>query len=183
MKNPFAETKYQNACLSNVLFDGEQADVVTEFIQNPKGFLYIHSKTGVGKTYFCAAVTNLFLKSNRHCWYQNEVDFMERLYGSVDTPGKSSNNEIKIMTEQDFLIYDDLGSMTFTEPKKMEWHRNSLFALIDGCGNKMTPMIITSNYSPDDLGKVFHERFVSRINATQNKIIHLKGPDKRTQGL
>lgn len=183
MHNPFKQTKYENACLSKIDFDEDQMIVLQDFLKNPKNFLYVYSDPGVGKTYFSAAVTNMRIdEQKKYCWYQDENDFWTTLCEKMNN-NQSSSSYVGMMAEQDFLILDDLGSLSFSEPKKMEWLRSSLFALIDQCGKYRTPLIITSNYSPEDLKSVFHPRFVSRILATENKILKLKGPDKRLLGL
>ena len=184
MRNPFHGTQYENACLSKIDFDQEQLDILSKYVQNPKGFLYVYSGTGVGKTYFCAAITNMKInEQKRYCWYQDESSFYNNLFNKMNSKSESTDEEIKKMTEQEFLIYDDLGCLTFSDPAKKNWHRDVLFSLIDGCGNQMTPMVITSNYAPDDLYGVFHERFVSRIKDRRNTIIKLKGEDKRLHGV
>ena len=96
MRNPFHCTQYENACLSKIDFDQDQLDILSKYLQNPKGFLYVYSGTGVGKTYFCAAITNMKInEQKRYCWYQDESSFYNNLFNKMNSKSESTDEEIK----------------------------------------------------------------------------------------
>jgi DNA replication protein DnaC len=186
MINPFVGTIYENACLSKIDFDENQSEILNDFILKPKNIIYVHSPPGVGKSYFCAALTNLRFSQKKYCWYMEEKDFFTRCDICM-TEKKCMNHEINKIAESEFLIYDDLGSTRGNEhdPSKwlFPWQKDALFKLLDLRVKYAMPTIISSNYSIQDLMPIFHERFTSRLAATKNKIIKLKGEDKRQQRL
>lgn len=185
MKNPFEHTIYENACLSKIDFNNEQSECISEFIENPKNLLFLHSAAGVGKTYFCAAVTNNRMGKGQYCWYVTEQELFEKLRSCI-SDGQSYMQKLQMMCENDFIILDDIGSTRGDSEKKelwlSPWQKEILFAFVDLRVKYALPTIVTSNYSLKDLSEIFHDRFISRLGATKNKCIKLMGDDKRMLG-
>lgn len=183
MKNPFTGTIYEDACLSKISFDEDQSEILSKFIDNPKNILYVHSPSGVGKTYFCAAVTNMRFSEKKYCWYMEEKD----LFLKLKSEGYDQLASLKNICENEFLILDDLGSTRGNDqdPDKWltSWQKDVLFSYVDERVKYGLPTIITSNYSIHDLSPIFHERFISRLSAKKNIIMKLKGDDRRAMGL
>lgn len=183
MKNPFIGTIYENACLSKIDFDEDQTHVLSNFIEKPKNILYVHSPAGVGKTYFCAAVTNMRFSQKKYCYYLEERE----LFLKLKSHDFNYMGALKQMCENEFLILDDLGSTRGNDSDTDKWltthQKDILFSYVDERVKYGLPTIITSNYSISDLSPIFHERFTSRLAATKNKILKLRGPDRRAMGL
>jgi DNA replication protein DnaC len=186
MKNPFATFDgYKDACLSKIDFDDGDSARICNWLEKPRNLLYIYSDPGVGKTYLAAAITNMFLDQKKYCWYMSEQEFFNKLRSCV-TDGGSYSEKIKMMSENHFLILDDLGSTRGDEDQKQwltPWQKEVHFAFLDNRVMSGLPTVITSNYSPHDLKNIFHERYISRILSNKNTIIKLKGSDKRQEGL
>lgn len=134
------------------------------------GNLYIWGSRGTGKTHLATALVRrkdygLLVKP------QNMLRLMrDRFYDS-----KREANGIEFFVSHRLLCIDDLG----TEPLTPHT-RSLLYEIIDGRWlNKKTGMIITSNFSPDDLATQLEaDRIASRI-AGMCKIIRLGGDDRR----
>lgn len=176
----FNNTRYEDASLSHIDFDECDSQLLSEWIYNPKDILYIYSPPGVGKTYFCSALFNHFCEKGIYIVFYKEKDFFADLHQEM-TEHRSVDFRLKSISEYDFLMFDDLGSTRSGSDglNLTDWQKDQLFSLVDYRVDRKMPTIITSNYSPDELKSVFHERFISRIKSKDNTIIELKGNDKR----
>ena len=177
--NPFKNTRYESACLSQIDFDEQQADIISQWLSNPHDFLYIYSDPGVGKTHLTAAITNYFYDLDLPIYYVNE----EKLFSELKALMNGGSVEWKMETVKDspFLILDDIGcSRSDNEEKGMTiWQKDILFQIIDHRYTKRLPTILVSNYALNELKDIFHERLVSRLESTENITIKLKGHDRR----
>ena len=185
MINPFTNSIYEKACLSQIDFDEQQTEVLQKWLENPNNILFIYSPPGVGKTHFSAAITNMRFSQKRYCWYMSENDLFKKLRACIADDGDYSTL-LNMMCENEFLILDDLGSTRSQSADKSgmtEWQKEVLFTYVDNRVSSGLPTVITSNYSIADLGQIFHERFTSRLGASKNIIMKLKGSDKRKEGL
>ncbi len=82
------------------------------------------------------------------------------------------------MIDDDFMIYDDLGSTGITD-----WRKEIIFEMIDYRYSSMKPTIITTNLSVSEIKKTYHDRVLSRMFAKENTIIIIDGDDKRQIGI
>lgn len=180
--SPFKNTRFEEASLSKLDLDEEQAEQISQWLYDPTNFCYIYSSPGYGKTYLCAAVVNHFYERDIPAYYINE----EKLFSDLRGLMKDNNVEWRMETIKDafFLILDDVGSSrSDNEDQRMTiWQKDILFQIIDYRYSKNLATLIISNYSPQDLTSVFHERMVSRLTASENLIIKIKGFDRRKEG-
>lgn len=185
--SPFKASKYEQASLSNLTLDEWDAEVIFNWLKNPTDIFFIYSTPGTGKTYLTAAIIHHYMHKNIPCLYLKEKDFINKLREQIND-GFSEEQYLKYMCENSMIVLDDICSSRTNSPdasegKMTDWHKDMLFTFLDYRVNSRLPTIITSNYSLDDLGKMFHPRFISRLKATNNTILHLKGTDKRQEGL
>lgn len=66
---------------------------------------------------------------------------------------------VKLLTEADYLILDDLGAKNATLNPKSDWEQDFLFDILNNRENT----IINTNLSGSELKKVYNERNASRI--------------------
>ncbi len=185
MQNPFSNSIYEKACLSQIDFDEQQTEILQKWLLKPRNILFVYSPPGVGKTHFAAAITNMRFSEKKYCWYMAETELFKKLRACIADDGDYSTL-LTMMCENEFLILDDLGSTRSQSADKSgmtEWQKEILFTYVDNRVSSGLPTVITSNYSIQDLGQIFHERFTSRLGASKNIILKLKGNDKRQEGL
>lgn len=190
-KSPFEDMKYRNACLSELTLDEGDAQVIFDWLKNPKDIFFIYSIPGTGKTHLMAAITHHYLEKKKPCLYLKEKDFIQKLRDQI-SEGFSEEAYLKYMCENPLIILDDICSTRDNNSRDgstsnaygmTEWQKDMLFTFLDYRVNSRLPTIITSNHSPKELEKFFHERFISRLTASNNVILLLKGTDKRKEGL
>lgn len=182
MPSPFMGTNYELASLADLTFDEKDAGIILNWLKNPQDILFIYSAPGIGKTHLCAAITHFFLDKQKPCLYLKEKTFIERLRQQI-AEGFSEEHYMKYLCENSFIILDDICSTrNNSDTSSMtDWQKDMLFTFLDYRVNSRLPTIITSNYSLEQIGKMFHERFVSRLSAARNTILLLKGMDKRKE--
>lgn len=181
--SPFKGSKYESASLSQVDLEDRCSNIILKWIQNPKDILFIHSSPGIGKTHLCAAITHFFLDRQLPVYYMKEKTLFERLRAEI-ADGSNEERYLMYLCENEFMILDDICSTRNNSDYGMtDWQKDILFTFLDYRITSRFPTVITSNYSIDDMRKMFHERFISRLEAANNTIIHLKGYDKRKEGL
>ena len=140
--------------------------------------IYIHGKTGVGKTQMCCALLNTLalegytIRFCRMCDFQSDVDRLS------DNPAKLESY-IKRMSKFDVLAIDDLGLTAEVLPSHVT---SALFNIIDA-RVPHKPLVITTQMKPDGLLRVFGsgaqaEAILDRI-LRPCKIITLEGDSKR----
>jgi len=134
---------------------------------------------GIGKTYFCAALTEWAFRTFDTFRYWKEADLLKRLRGDMDTYKGDYLQSLKLLTDDQFVILDDVGSTGIRE-----WREEVLFDLVDSRYNTMLPTVITSNFNQADFRKLYHPRICDRLFATENLIIEINdGTSLRTQGM
>lgn len=79
------------------------------------------------------------------------------------------------MLDDEFLIFDDLGSSGFTE-----WRKEVLFETIDRRYESELPTVFTSNLTRDEIKKELGPRISSRMFSKENLILEFhEGKDYR----
>lgn len=146
---------------------------ISQWINGGKNILLYTGNPGCGKTYFCAAMINYCWPRFESCRCWTEKKLMEELRVGIEN-GHDYTRALSHMIDDEFLIYDDMGSTGFSE-----WRKEVIFELIDARYSSMKPTIITSNLSNAEIPSIYHERVWSRLSAAENTIIKVNGTDYR----
>jgi DNA replication protein DnaC len=155
---------------------------------NTKKSLFIHGKVGCGKTVLMASIMKDYIRKNnyRTSYIDNGNDrntdgkwisypkFVIKLQ-AMFRDSKSNPHEYAtvIANCHGLLAIDDLGAEKITE-----FVRQITYFIINEREQNMEKMIITSNYSLDQIDAMIDERVSSRIMGMCD-IIELKGRDRR----
>lgn len=175
MNEYFKNTRYADACLSQIGFDEGCLNKIYAWLQKPKNVLFIHSSPGIGKTYLCSAIVNHFTEKKTPVYYLEEKKLFEKLSAWMEE-GKSALTHFAALLDNDFFIYDDMFSQ---KQISGEWQYQVHFSFLDERLKTGLPTIITSNLSPEEITRIYHERFISRLEAQDNTIVEIFGPDMR----
>lgn len=124
-----------------------------QYADNPRGWLYIHGRPGVGKSHLAAAIANC----NRHMSviYRSMPAFMDII--------REQSNALDTLMSQisgaDMVIIDDIGA----DNRPSEWAEARIFSIINNRVDK--PTVFTSNYDVADLPYGAH--ILDRLNASR----------------
>jgi DNA replication protein DnaC len=162
--------------------------MILAWISNPADVLLYHGSPGIGKTYFCAALTEWMFRMFSTRRYFREEDLLRRLRAGISAGEGDYLIRLEWLVDDQIVILDDVGSGI--NPRKvtsrdLEFRREIFFSFLDYRYRRRLPTIITSNFSKEDFLEVYSERIVSRLFSAQNTIIgnFNTSDDKRQQGL
>jgi len=117
--------------------------------------LYIHGKTGVGKSYISAATLNEYTYvTNNKVAFVNAKKIIDNLRSLLYEKLNEDYNIIKKdLFEVAFLVIDDLGNEKITD-----WSKEEIYDIVDTRYQKGLLTIFTSDYSIDELKELYGKR-------------------------
>lgn len=135
-----------------------------------KDGLYLYGGVGTGKTTKACSIGLRALEKGKSVFFVKAYELSEL-----------SKDEMKRLENSDLLIVDDLGAENTSE-----WNNTRLRMVIDRRYDSMLPVVITSNYSKDQLKKLLlrnvkdmtPKSIVSRLTE-MTKEIKIDGEDMR----
>lgn len=149
-----------------------------DFWEYPHNLLFV-GQTGVGKSFLSHCITKELLQQGHFVLYLSAVELselFEKNKFSKDTEADAREQYDDLFT-CDLLVVDDLGTETITS--------FTVSALLD-CINRREASrratVISSNYNPFELQKLYSERFSSRIMANY-QLLPIIGDDIRLRQL
>lgn len=177
-----------DASLGKIQLFGGIDGRIANFMKNPKNMLVYCGDPGTGKTYFCAALTEWSIKYFNTRRYHKEESLLKNLRKGISEGIGDYLENLHLLIDDELIILDDVGSginpdkLTYRD---LEFRREVFYSFLDYRYNKMLPTIITSNFNKEDFEKVYSERIVSRLFASENLIIEIfgEGLDKRKEGM
>ena len=107
--------------------------------------LYFYGNNGTGKTYLAAAIALELLPKGVCVVFRTFDDLLRDIKETFDNE-QSEKEVFKAYTEADLLIIDDLGKGRCTE-----WSTAMLFSIVNARYEDCKPIIVTANYSFDEL--------------------------------
>ncbi|MBK66486.1 MAG: hypothetical protein CL769_06005 [Chloroflexi bacterium] len=114
----------------------EAKEVSLKFSENPDGWLLLTGPTGVGKTHLSVAIAGNRIKEFQPVYFGFLPNILERLRNFANG---QPNNFLNFLTEQPFLIIDDLGSQT-----NSIWAEEKIYQLIVTRHNNGLPTVINT---------------------------------------
>lgn len=160
---------------------------IIEWMKKPSNILIFNGSPGIGKTYFCAALTEWALSKFNTVRYHKEENLLRALRLGISEGRGDYLTTLELMTDSELVILDDVGSGINADRdtnRDLEFRREVFFSFLDKRYNSELPTIITSNFSKKDFEKVYSQRITSRLFASENTIISIfdEESDKRKQG-
>lgn len=119
--------------------------------------LFLHGKRGCGKTHLACAIGNVHGRPI----FVSSLDYILEIQEGFRK--EWSTNEIVDDYAQGLLIFDDLGA-ELKPDRDNAFAIESVYALIDRrYRNKAWDIVITSNFSIDEISRNINDRIASRI--------------------
>lgn len=167
----FAGARYREAHLAKVRLKPEAHKILQSWLKSPRHFLIFMGCPGCGKTYTSIAImrylwekANLRGKGDKIFYYPQREIFSHL----KDLIAKNWSTEVFLneISESLLLAIDDFGAS-----RNNEWQSEVLNGIISARYDSEKPTIITTNLDFDEIGRVFHPRTRSRLEASENLII------------
>jgi DNA replication protein DnaC len=159
---------YHNCKIS----DFQNIDRVLEWAKKPSGFLFIHGKTGTGKTHLVCSIKKRYneIGINSSLFFSSEI-FLE-IRNSFNPKNNTSEEEIIDKCTEGIAFFDDFGTQKNTEFSIETWYN-----IINKRYMEDIPTIITSNITLKEISILMSDRIASRI--ASGEVFELNGIDRR----
>lgn len=141
-------------------------NISEEFIKNfdnpkQKNLLFTGS-TGIGKTYISSCIANEIIKDGYNVLYQTSPLLLDNIFNykyNNKYNNSSSNDLYDSLFNVNLLIIDDLGTENLTAAKFSE-----IFTILNArLITPKTKTIISTNFSLEELSKMYDSRILSRL--------------------
>jgi DNA replication protein DnaC len=136
--------------------------------------LLIYGNVGSGKTFAAACITNQVLENGYTAYFTNFAEIKNNLW-NVENKQAFIND----VCSYDLLVIDDFGTES-----KSSYTSEIVTNIFDTRVNKQKPMILTSNFTPEQLkkcGEIEYQRIISRVLGNCMAIKYV-GDDRRNIG-
>lgn len=139
------------------------SSLVGEFIEQPRGSLYLYGGVGCGKTHLAAATAMRLVERRYIVRVHRASDVASRLRrASGEGQGELEMHKDRLKNVR-ALVIDDFGAEHMTEFLAAEW-----YDILDYRYRQYAATIITSNVAPDELNQ---PRLASRFGDQQRGIV------------
>lgn len=103
---------------------------------------------GTGKTHLAAAIANQLMEKGVPVVFATMIDLLAKIKSSFEHRAGSASEEdiLRIYKTADLLIIDDIG-----KEQPTEWALAKIYQIINARYEDYKPMILTSNYSAEEL--------------------------------
>ena len=144
-------------------FTCDNRDEIIKHI-NTKNSIYLYGKYGLGKSHFLKWAANKYNLQGKSIYYSLVAEINRKLRKEVQysmSTGESIRSEVDKMKDIDVLLLDDIGNEKMTE-----FIAEAMQVVIDHRYTHKKPTFISSNYSINELFKVY-EKSIGTVKAGQ----------------
>lgn len=131
------------------------ATKVAEFINEPRGFLYLYGDVGTGKTHLAAGAAIRLVERGFPVRVYRAADVASRFRSASQEGAGELERYVNRLKSTRVLVLDDFGAEHLTEFVAAEW-----YDVLDCRHGTLMPTIITANVHPDSLNM---PRLASRL--------------------
>lgn len=128
---------------------------------------------GTGKTYLCAALIEALYDSviSRGSFRAYKEDnLLKRLRESIADGHGDYMQHLQYLIDDYLIVLDDMGCSGHTQ-----WREEVFTGAISYRYESRLPTVITTNLTVQEIREKYHARIESRLFASENTIINLKG--------
>jgi len=181
LKKSGVSDRFQDKRLSDLKSAPKLLEICQGYVDNweemdQKGFgLYFWGDVGTWKTHTASAIANELIEKHLvEVMFISFSDVADRVRKSFDSDNadKSLFNDMK---EVDLLVIDDFGM-----EKPTDWLKEQIFLVVNSRYENRKPIIITSNQSLEDIGKMMMAQIASRLIEV-SRTVRFTGEDKRVK--
>lgn len=178
-KNFFNYDKGLNLKAFNICID--YARHIRDNLSSGTG-LFLYGGVGTGKTHLSVSIIDYIARMKKrelitfNIIFTTSVNLLADIRQGYEKNGSGGRAGDKY-EKCDLLVIDDLGTEKVTE-----WVFEMFYKIIDTRYSEMRPVIITTNYSIEEIRQKLSERFISRI-LEMCKGTKLEGEDYRVRSL
>jgi len=141
--------------------------------------LFLWGGAGVGKSFaMMALLRNAVVVHNVHCRRITFDGLCSKIRSTFASHDESERAVIESMIYPTYLFIEDLGSTVGMNKSESDFNSRIFLMILDGRIEQMKPTFITSNKSPEEIGRSFGERVASRLQTL--KAVECAGKDRRT---
>lgn len=160
--------------------------IANEYLAGNVFNTFLQGKQGTGKSHLAMSILKEINENSypyKQCVFVDFPSLMIEVSDWKNPNNFSQTDAVKLMSEADYLVIDDLGAETNDASKAKEYIYKTLQAVMQNRQNKST--IFTSNVSSAVIGQVYGERLTSRIlrGVAGHSIIFKDATDKRRIGI
>jgi len=175
--------------MDKLTVDGDNKDCIVaimEWLENPtkKGF-YLHGPVGTGKSTLAAAACNYFARKQMKTAFINVPSWVARMKLLIPEP-EEIRKEIRILSNADFVVFDDIGAETVTSwardellfpilNKRMEENKITWFTSNEDWESLESHFSMNNKFKEEKMKAV---RIMERIK-TLSKVLHCSGKNRR----
>ena len=144
---------------------------------SPTKGIFLWGGAGVGKSHAMAAIMRRFILAGQSV---KRVQW-DRLCLEIRSTFGGNGTELSIIKpycDCNVLVIEDIGATTSIDKQESDFAIRTLLLILDDRIENCKPTFITSNKSPEQIGKSFDSRIESRIYASC-VIQAVSGNDKR----
>ena len=163
--------RYQNSSLED--FSEELSQYVRNWNgQSPTRSLLLTGPTGTGKTHMAAAIVRLRVEGDRPVVFKRASAFYSAVRESFNQPNVSEAAVMREYGKSPMLVLDDLGSGSLSDHE-----RRCTLELLDMRLDDLRPMVVTSNWTIEQIRERMDERIASRLS--EFLVLAFVGLDRR----
>ena len=134
-------------------------EYIAGFPNSNKSFIFC-GPAGVGKTHLALAVMNELIKKDFSVYYGSAWKIVKEM--QKEAFGKSTEDILEEILENDFIIIDDLGTEF-----ESSFSKSAVFELIEGINLSGKPIIICTSLTGSELEERYGEKVASRLSALE----------------
>lgn len=142
------------------------------FSEHSESLLMI-GNTGLGKTHLSLSIAKEVIKRGTNVIYGSIINLLSQAEKEHFGRSKGDTDTLEALTNADLIILDDLGSES-----QNSFYEMTLYNIINTRINLGKPVIISTNYSMNELSERYNDRILSRIIGTY-RLLMFYGNDIR----
>lgn len=163
--------KYHDVCFENIRQSDEQIKYLREYAKKPNDLILMSGPSGLGKTYACLALCELYTRHSTSCMFFTQASLFEKWKQTANRDDIS--NFVSKSKETSLLIIDDFGTS--------ELSPTFLAFCLDLVNSRMQwtnrGTVITTNLDSKKFNSMVGEAMSDRLNTGQ--ILLFSGQSRR----